>query len=193
MPGVIVDIGTGDGKFVHNLARENPDRFIIGIDPNAKGMEKLSGKVGKKPERGGVENALYVIADVTNLPDELEGVADQVFINLPWGTLLQGIVLGDDATWQNIRKICKPGALVDILCGYSEQRDAAQIEQLGIPPVYEQCIQDEMIPKVQQIGFEVGAVEAITAENLGDYPSTWAKKLQFRQGEKVHHIRLKAV
>jgi len=193
MPGVIVDIGTGDGKFVHNLAREFPDRFIIGIDPNAQGMEKLSGKVGKKPERGGVENALYVVADVANLPTELNAVADQVFINLPWGSLLQGIVLGDETTWKNIRNICKPGAIMDILCGYSEQRESAQMEQLGMPPLYEQMIQDEMIPKIQKIGFHAQEVSAITADRLGDYPSTWAKKLQFRQGDKVYHIRLIAV
>ena len=36
MPGVIVDIGCGDGKFTYKLAKENPDRFVIGIDPSHK-------------------------------------------------------------------------------------------------------------------------------------------------------------
>jgi len=30
---VIIDIGTGDGRFVYQSARRNPNKFYIGIDP----------------------------------------------------------------------------------------------------------------------------------------------------------------
>ena len=34
--GVIIDIGTGDGRFVYQSARQNPNKFYIGIDPNTR-------------------------------------------------------------------------------------------------------------------------------------------------------------
>ena len=34
--GVVVDIGTGDGNFVYQAARENPTKFFIGIDANLR-------------------------------------------------------------------------------------------------------------------------------------------------------------
>ena len=34
--GVIIDIGTGDGRFVYQSARRNPNKFYIGIDPNTR-------------------------------------------------------------------------------------------------------------------------------------------------------------
>ena len=35
---VIVDIGTGDGRFVYQSARENPAKFYVGIDANANDL-----------------------------------------------------------------------------------------------------------------------------------------------------------
>ena len=46
--GVIIDIGTGDGRFVYQSARENPNKFYIGIDANAKPLEKISMKATRK-------------------------------------------------------------------------------------------------------------------------------------------------
>jgi 16S rRNA (adenine(1408)-N(1))-methyltransferase len=48
---VIVDIGTGDGRFVYQCARENPARFYIGIDANAKPLEKVSMRATRNPQR----------------------------------------------------------------------------------------------------------------------------------------------
>ncbi|HEX3254127.1 MAG TPA: hypothetical protein VHS05_32120 [Pyrinomonadaceae bacterium] len=48
--GVIIDIGTGDGRFVYQSARRNPRKFYIGIDPNAGPLEKISEKIHRKRE-----------------------------------------------------------------------------------------------------------------------------------------------
>jgi 16S rRNA (adenine(1408)-N(1))-methyltransferase len=56
---VIVDIGTGDGRFVYQSARENPRKFYIGIDPNVRPLEKISEKIYRKPAKGGATNALF--------------------------------------------------------------------------------------------------------------------------------------
>ncbi len=101
MPGVVVDIGTGDGEFVYAIAKDNPDRFIIGIDPDYKGLEKSSTRIYKKAPKGGLDNALFVLGSIEALPEELNDIANQVFINFPWSGLLKGIVLVEDDTFPN--------------------------------------------------------------------------------------------
>ena len=97
-----IDIGTGDGKFIYESARNNPDTFFIGIDSDRNNLVKYSHKIYRKPEKGGLSNVLYVISNVENLPCELHAIADTVWIILPWGSLLQGIVLGKKKVLGNI-------------------------------------------------------------------------------------------
>jgi ubiquinone/menaquinone biosynthesis C-methylase UbiE len=75
---VIVDIGTGDGRFVYQCARENPNKFYIGIEPNVRPLEKISEKIHRKPDKGGAPNVLFVQAAVEALPSELNAIADEV-------------------------------------------------------------------------------------------------------------------
>ncbi len=63
-----MDIGTGDGRYVYRSARTNPDKFYIGIDVQPKGLEKISEKIHRKPEKGGLPNVLFVQASVEELP-----------------------------------------------------------------------------------------------------------------------------
>jgi 16S rRNA (adenine(1408)-N(1))-methyltransferase len=81
--GIVVDIETGDGRFVSVLARQNPRQFYIGIDANAKSLEKISMKATGKPSKGGLPNVLFVQAAVENLPEELNEIADEIHIHFP--------------------------------------------------------------------------------------------------------------
>jgi 16S rRNA (adenine(1408)-N(1))-methyltransferase len=72
--GIIVDLGTGDGHFVYRSARENPNKFYIGIDPNTPPLKKVSERIYRKPEKGGAPNVLFIHASVEDLPRELDGL-----------------------------------------------------------------------------------------------------------------------
>jgi len=61
-------VGTGDGRFVLDRARANPEAFHIAIDPVASAMAEVSRRAAAKPERGGVENSLFVHASLETLP-----------------------------------------------------------------------------------------------------------------------------
>ena len=67
--GIVIDIGTGDGRFVSAAARANPNKFFIGIDANTKPLEKPSMKATRKPAKGGLPNVLFVQATVEDLPE----------------------------------------------------------------------------------------------------------------------------
>lgn len=48
-------------------------------------------KATHKPAKGGLPNSMFVEAAIESLPDEFEGVADEIHINFPWGSLLRGL------------------------------------------------------------------------------------------------------
>jgi len=192
MSGIIVDIGTGDGTFVYKLAKKHPDRLFIGIDPNHTNLVDTSSKIYKKPQRGGLKNAFYILASVEALPDELVGIANQVFINYPWRSLLAGIVKCDKKVWKNIKKICKKGAFVDLIIGYDKKRDISEIKRLALPDFDEAYIRDVMTPRLQQLGFRHIHTTVLSKERLAQIPTKWSKKHAFGKNRTFFNIRLES-
>ena len=186
MPGIIVDIGTGDGKFVHKLAKENPDRFIIGIDPSHKPLEKISLQLDKKSEKGGVKNAFFVLANVEDLPHELDGLVNQVFINFPWGSLLKAVVLVDEKIWQNIKRICQPGGIIDLVVSY-HPKDS------DLPEIDLDYLKNIMLPALEKFGFKIKEIREVIPDEIKSFPSSWAKKLIYGEPDrKYYYLRLEA-
>ena len=101
-----MDLGTGDGRFVYRAAEKNPNKFYIGIDANAKALEKISMKATRKPNKGGLPNILFLQAAVENLPEQLNGVAEELHIHFPWGSLLRAVAVGETAILSGLRRIC---------------------------------------------------------------------------------------
>ncbi len=188
MSGIIVDIGTGDGKFAYQLAKENPDRFVIGIDPSHPSLEKTSSKIYKKVEKGGLKNALFVIANIEDLPDELVGVANQIFVILPWSGLLEGIIAAKKNVLENTKKICQKGAVIEIVLGYrSEEGEKAEIPELS-----EDLLREKTIPGFSKVGFDLLELREIKKEELNEIPSTWAKRLKLGKERKFFYLKFKA-
>lgn len=190
MSGVIVDIGTGDGEFVYTIARDNPDRFIIGVDPHHKGLERLSARLYKKRSKGGIDNALFVLAGIEALPEELNGIANQVFINFPWSGLLKGIVLVEDSTWINIKRICQKGAFIDILISFEQIDKPEEMTGSGIPVLNQQYIEHTMTPKLASKGFKLLETRMLDLRQIRNYPSSWAKKLGYGRDRTCYYLRL---
>ncbi len=110
----IVDAGTGDGRYPYALASAHSDWLVVGLDALDEPMGEMAHKALRKPAKGGRANVLYLRAAVEALPDELLGIADEVHVLLPWGRLLEGIVLARDDVVQGLAALGRPGAHVDI-------------------------------------------------------------------------------
>lgn len=192
MSGIIVDIGTGDGVFVSELAKRYPDRLIIGIDPHQKSLEKVSRKTEKKEQRGGLKNAVFVLSDIEHLPSELDGKANQIFINFPWGSLLRGIVLGEASTFQALARISRPGTLIDIVLGYAEEIERKEMERMKLPSRFDCAYIDHILsPKIQAFGFGLEEVRPVIRAEIENFPSSWAKRLRFSPQRTFFFLRLK--
>ncbi len=103
---VLIDVGTGDGRYVLHVARSWPTWFVIGVDACRDNLRRTSRKAPP--------NALYVIANALALPRELGGMASKVTINFPWGSLLKGLLDGEPMLLEGLLAIARPGAALEI-------------------------------------------------------------------------------
>ena len=152
---MVVDIGTGDGLFVYQSARRNPDTFYIGVDANARPLEKVSERIYRRPARGGVLNALFVQAPIGELPPELNGIAGEVRVHFPWGSLLKAVAKPEESSLQSLRRLCSPSARLVVIIGLDTVRDHAEMQRLGLALISVEYIDSTLTPGYKTCGFEV--------------------------------------
>ncbi|HXQ73613.1 MAG TPA: class I SAM-dependent methyltransferase [Pyrinomonadaceae bacterium] len=191
--GVVIDIGTGDGRFVYQSARQNPKKFYIGIDPNVRPLEKISEKIYRKPSKGGAPNVLFIQAAVEDLPAELNGVADELHVHFPWGSLLRAVAVGDMAVLQNLRRICAPDALLEVVLGLDPTRDESEIERLSLTTLSLDYIDHTLVPQYAATGFEITERGIIDAAEWPELNTSWAKRLHQNKARAITYLIGRAI
>jgi 16S rRNA (adenine(1408)-N(1))-methyltransferase len=166
-----VDLGTGDGRLPWVLAQRAPDRFFIGVDANAAGLRDYSGRA----HRAGMRNLIYVRAAVEALPAELTGVADDLTVVLPWGSLLAAVARPSVSALASVRRLCQPGAKLTVVLAVDAVRDHAELQRLGLPTLDAAHLAGELVPGYAEAGFAVTVETGI--RDLSAWPSTWAGRL----------------
>ncbi|MCL5057248.1 MAG: hypothetical protein M1130_04475 [Actinobacteria bacterium] len=186
---VIVDLGTGDGRFVYKMAREQPRNLFIGIDAAAENMMEYSSRAVKKPPKGGASNAVYISAGAEDLPAEMSGLADKIYVILPWGSLLEGIVKGSGEILGGIAGAARPGAALELFFTYSHLHEEGEIGRRELPALSLEYIENTMTLLYREKGILLGEKEIITNEELRRYETHWARKLGFGKNRTVFHVK----
>jgi 16S rRNA (adenine(1408)-N(1))-methyltransferase len=172
-----VDVGTGDGRFAYHLASADPDRLVIGLDALAEPMGERAATATRKPVKGGRPNLLFVHAAIEALPPELEHTADEVYVQLPWGALLEGIVLARPDVLGGIATLCRSGARVVVTLNGEIWLDStpARYEQLPVPtPEY---VAERVAPGFARAGILLGPARYSTVAEAKQLSTTWARRL----------------
>ena len=190
---VVLDMGTGDGRFVSFMARVRPDAFVIGIDANAKPLEKPSMKATRKPAKGGLPNAMFVKAAVEDLPEEIAGVASEIHVNFPWGSLLRAVATGDAGVLRSLRGIARSGSDLKILLGIDLERDRAEFARLGIPEISGTYLNSTLVTKYAAAGFSPIEFRQLVATEWARIETSWAKKLSGNVSRRVFLLRFAAI
>jgi len=187
--GIVIDIGTGDGLYVYQCARSNPNKFFIGIDPNTRPLEKVSEKIHRSPRKGGLPNVLFLQAAIEDLPTELDGVADEVHVHFPWGSLLRILFTGEQSGLLNLRRICSPGAILEVLIGIDPERDRSEINRLGLSV---ELADSEISARYREAGFEIIEQGALAQSEWPKLQTSWAKRLRGNQARNLIYIIARA-
>jgi 16S rRNA (adenine(1408)-N(1))-methyltransferase len=177
--GVVLDIGTGDGKYVYQCARAQPQQFYIGLDASPANLGEHAVKTRKKPARGGMPNVLYVIANAEQMPPELSGIASQLHIHFPWGNLLRGIVLGDEALLASIARAAVPAATLDILVNYTIFCEPIPQEVQDLPEMTAVYVDTVLRPAFARAGITIINQQRLANEAMKAIPTTWSRRLAY--------------
>jgi len=191
--GVIIDIGTGDGRFVYQSARRNPNKFYIGIDPNTRPLEKISEKIHRKPAKGGAPNVLFVQTAIEDLPAELDGVANEVHVHFPWGSLLRAVAKGDVDVLRSLRRICVANALLEVVIGIDPERDRSELERLGLERLSLEFIDNVLAANYTAAGFQIIERGILAASEWPHLETSWAKRLQGNEHRPITYLIARAL
>ena len=168
---ILLDLGTGDGRYVRCRAEQHQDWFFIGIDACRENLHINS--------RRKLPNALFIIANAQALPTELNGLASHITINFPWGSLLESLLSSEDSLISRLLSATRPFAGMDIhlnaealvTAGWALESGADQIE----------CI-------VNTVGWRTKSRSWMDAHLLRSFPTTWAKRLAFGRDPRAIHL-----
>ncbi len=188
-----MDIGTGDGRFVYQMAQKNPDKFYIGIDPAQEPLRKISEKIYRNEKHGGVKNAMFIKASVENLPDELLDVADEVHVHFPWGSLLGAMLSGEAKALGQLRKICKEGSLLELITSIDPGRDSTQMEKQKIDVPTLEYVENSLKKLYQESGFEIREHGWCDSGKWPDICTSWAAKLKISGNRSIFYLIAQAI
>ncbi len=172
-----VDVGTGDGRFAYHLASADPLRLVIGIDTLDEPMGEIAAKSARKPARGGRANLLLVRASIEALPPELGGVADEVSVQLPWGSLLEGIVLARDDVLGGLAALCRPGARLTVTLNGEIWLDSTPARYDHLPVPTPEYVTGVVAAGLARTGITLGEARYSSAAETKALPTTWARRL----------------
>jgi 16S rRNA (adenine(1408)-N(1))-methyltransferase len=152
-------------------ARVQPDRLVVGVDASAAAMAVASRRAAAKPGRGGLANALFVVAAAEALPLELDGLADLVTVYFPWGSLLRGLLGADPAMLTGLTRVMRPGATLSMLVSAMARDRGA-----GVEPVQERTLH-ALAGRYGRYRLDLIEVRPATPVDVAAAHSTWGKRL----------------
>jgi len=164
-------------------ARREPDALVIGIDASAVSMAESSRRAARALRRGGLPNALFVVAAAECPPPELLGLADEVTILFPWGSLLRGALALDDAAASGIARLLRPGGRVEAVVSIADR------DGLGILPL-RAADGTELTRRWARHGLDLTAFEPAASAEIDAIGSTWARRLRAGRDRPVWRLSL---
>jgi 16S rRNA (adenine(1408)-N(1))-methyltransferase len=187
---VVIDLGAGDGRFAYESARADPGSLYVAADPDAESLGDYAFRAARKPARGGVENAVFVVAAVEALPPELLAIATRVRINFPWGSLMRGLLEPDPRVLAAIQSLLRPAGLIEVIVSYDQEHDPNAFAGEPLPPLDASYIQNTLVPAYEDEGLHVTEQRRLTQDEALAVPSTWGRRLLHARPRDVYFLTL---
>lgn len=174
----VLDIGTGDGKFILKSALSEPKTLWVGLDPAISQQDETLKKVRKLK----LANLLFIQGSFEHLPDVLLGSFDEVKVVLPWGTLLESVVKPSTtsvAKFMSLFRADSVGARLTLDFGFAPELEPSETNRLSLGKIDQNYVESDVIPVFEAGGFKLVSFRELSKESLRDLGTTWGKKLSF--------------
>lgn len=178
---LIIDLGTGQGSFVYYNALENRECFYIGLDSCGDSMKKYAIKQYKNK----VNNLIYVIMNAQKIDDIFKNRFSEIYINLPWGTLLEGIFKEELNIINSISLIALSGCKINICFSYDDRFEKCEIERRGLPKLNSEYFEKNFKPIYDKYNIDIKSIELKERVN---FRSKWIHVLSESRGREFYLI-----
>ena len=119
-------------------------------------------------------------------------MADRITVVLPWGSLLAAVARPAPALLAGIRRLCQPKAHLRCILGIDPERDRAECLRLRLPTLDSIYLKGSLTGAYGTVGFTVTSIKALTAGELAQWPSTWARRLAHGRARPAFQIEADA-
>lgn len=154
-----LDLGTGDAAFALRLARQQPDLGVIGVDTCLDHV--------RVHRRRHPANLVLLRCDAAALPAALDGRIASITINFPFGSLLNGLLDGDDRLLARLATVLTSDGRIELRLNVSALRTAGATLDQAEHALRVAC---------QRLGCGEVQCQRLDAAALRRFPSTWAKR-----------------
>jgi 16S rRNA (adenine(1408)-N(1))-methyltransferase len=178
--GLVVDLGTGDGKHVLAVARQRRDTLVVGVDAGPDAMRRTAARAAAKPAKGGVPNAVFVWAAVETLPTELDGISE-VHALMPWGSLLRALVTPDAAVLSAVAGRCVPDAPFLVTLNLHAWRPP--VPEVGGTPEPAPTSLGALAAGYAAAGWRIASAEYLDPPGVAELGTSWTKRLGASRSE----------
>ncbi len=158
----LLDVGTGDGRYVHTLAQQHADWFMIGIDACRENLRERS--------RRRLPNMMFIISEAQDMPRELSGLISHISINFPWGSLLESLLTNDPALMERLTAMAGDGASIEVCLNGGALAETGMALEAGAEQIHS---------NLSRSGWRVKDPQRMDRSTLRRFPSTWARRLAF--------------
>ena len=159
---LVLDLGTGDGRYVRTLARSHPNWFVVGVDACRENLHEHS--------RARLTNMLFVIANAQELPCEFSGLFSHVTINFPWGSLMEVLLAAYPVLMSGLTSVARPEAQIEIQLNGGALAEAGTSLEAGAQAIYE---------NMNRYGWKITRLCPLDGRALRSFPTTWARRLAY--------------
>jgi 16S rRNA (adenine(1408)-N(1))-methyltransferase len=166
-------------------ARSETGALVIGIDASAAAMAESSLRAARHVRKGGLPNALFVVAAAERPPPELSALAAEVTVLFPWGSLLRGALALDGAcdAAEGIARLVAPGGVVRILVSI-DPRDGLAM------PALDASSRDALAERWAGLGMAVTGFAPARSDEIATSGSSWAQRLRAGRDRAVWRLEL---
>lgn len=146
-------------------------------------MGGFAQKAAQSERKGGLKNLLYVVANAEDLPEELEGIATDVTVLFPWGSLLKAMASGDEKFLAGLTKIMAHKATLRVVFSLEETIEKKVLDSLGLATLNKESL-ERLCAAYARAGLSM-KWRYISQDELKQFPSTWAKRLAYGRPRPV--------
>ncbi|MBA2719256.1 MAG: hypothetical protein H0U52_08475 [Chloroflexi bacterium] len=148
-------------------------------------MAESSLRAARPERKGGLPNAIFLVAAAEQLPPDLAGVADSVQVLFPWGSLLRAALARPEAEVASVglAGLVRPGGQVRILLSV-DPRDSLTIEPLT------DADWRAIAERWAAHGLDLLAFRQATTDEIGLSGSSWARRLGAGRHRQVWRLDL---